>query len=110
MPPTLLDSELFKIGAAICSGVGVAILYDWLTANRTYVTVSECVKNQTSCPEMVEIKKDFISYKAITNQRMLQLDAQMAEGHANFKEISENISSIKTNLAVLASWVEREHK
>ena len=103
-------AEAAKIALAIGAGAGVKIFYDWFMADRIYMTIDACSKNQRTCEEMVSIRKDFTEYKAIMSQRMAQLDIQMAEGHANFKEISSSLSCIKTNIAVISAWIEREHK
>ena len=103
-------SEAIKAGLAVGAGVGVKIVYDWLTANRKFMTVEDCIKAQRTCPEMVNIRKDFTEHKAIVKGQIAQLDKQMVEGHSNFKEIADNISLIKTNLAVISAWVEREHR
>ncbi len=102
--------EIVKVFIGIGTGLSIKIMYDWFSDNRKYVTKDECKKNMDGCPSMANFKQDFMGHKGTMNQKLKQVEGQILEQHITYKKTAEDISTIKSNLAVVSAWVEREQR
>lgn len=99
--------EITQLAIAVASGLLLKIIYDWFIAGRTYMTVKGCEKVKGNCAGVIQLGKDFLEHSTKIDERMRQMDKEMDEMHHGFRVYAEDISTIKTDLAVIASWVER---